>query len=105
MESETARRLIKRIRQLRENSGLTQEKLAEQAGLEYKHYQAVEAGRKLDLRLSTLVKLAKGLGLEPWELLHPIAPEPTVAEPQAKYLRSRKPRKKKKKPRPGDTGS
>ena len=103
MESETARRLIKRLRQLRENRGFTQEKLAEQAGLEYKHYQAVEAGRKLDFRLSTLVKLAKGLGLEPWELLHPTAPESAVAEPQAKYLRSRKPRKKK--PRPGGTGS
>ena len=95
MESETARRLIKRLRLLRENLGLTQEQLAEQAGLEYKHYQAVEAGRKKDLRLSTLLKLAKGLGLEPWELLHPTTPELAVAEPKGKYLRSRKPRKKK----------
>src|SRR5688572_27255437 len=92
MESETARRLIKRLRQLREDRGLTQEKLSEVAGLEYKHYQAVEAGRKPDLRLSTLVKLAKGLGLEPWELLHPS--DPAVAEAPAKYLRSRRPRKK-----------
>lgn len=92
MESEMARRLIKRLRQTRENRGLTQEKLAEVAGLEYKHYQAVEAGRKLDLRLSTLVKLAKGLGLEPWELLHPA--DPVVAEAPAKYLRSRSAGKK-----------
>ncbi|WP_414662195.1 helix-turn-helix domain-containing protein [Horticoccus sp. 23ND18S-11] len=89
MESETSKRLINRLRQLREHRGLTQEGLAERAGLMYKHYQAVEAGRKPDLRLSTLEKLANGLGLEPWELLLPATATPAVAEAQAKYGRKR----------------
>ncbi len=53
-----------RIRQIREACGLSQEAFAERAGLKYKHYQAIEAGRKPDIRLSTLVKLSKACGLE-----------------------------------------
>ena len=34
--------------------GLTQEEFSEQSGISYKYYQAVEAGRKKDLRLTTL---------------------------------------------------
>ena len=96
MESETAKRLMVRVRQLREKRGLTQEAFAEQAGLTYKHYQAVEAGRKIDMRISTLEKLAKGLGLEPWELLLPEKSSPAAAEAQAKYDRSRSRRPQKK---------
>lgn len=58
-----------RVKQLREAHGLTQEAFAEKAGLGYKYYQSVEAGRKPDLRLSTLGKLAKACELELWELL------------------------------------
>lgn len=94
MESETARLLLERLRQLREKCGLTQEAFAERAGLQYKHYQAVEAGRKPDLRLSTLEKLAKALEVEPWELLHPTLPVPAVEEPPAKYGDGRPARKK-----------
>lgn len=79
---------------MRAELGLSQEEFAEQAGMDYKHYQQVEAGRKIDFRMSTLEKLAKGFGLEPWELLHPSNPTPAVAEDQAKYSTSRKPRKK-----------
>ena len=46
---------------LREAHGLSQEAFAERAGLKYKHYQAIEAGRKNDIRFSTLAKLANGL--------------------------------------------
>ncbi|MCF7761755.1 MAG: helix-turn-helix domain-containing protein, partial [Cephaloticoccus sp.] len=49
--------------------GLTQEILAERAGLTYKHYQQVEAGRKPDIRLTTLIKIAHALEVEPWQLL------------------------------------
>ena len=59
-----------RVRELREALGLSQEAFAERAGLKYKHYQAIEAGRKTDIRFSTLEKLAKACGLEPWELLN-----------------------------------
>ena len=88
--------MIERLRDLRAIAGLTQEKLAEKAGLRYKHYQAVEAGRKPDIRLSTVERVAKAFGIETWELLHPTMAEHVVAEQQAKYERTpgRKPRKK-----------
>jgi transcriptional regulator with XRE-family HTH domain len=71
METETVQRLLGRLKALRVESGLTQEQFAEKSGISYKYYQAVEAGRKKDLRLSTLERLAKGHGLEPWQLLLP----------------------------------
>ncbi len=69
MANDTAKRLLARIRELREAHGLTQESFAERAGLTYKHYQQVESGRKFDIRLSTLIKMAEGLGLKLTELV------------------------------------
>lgn len=63
--------------------------------MQYKHYQALEAGRKPDFRISTLEKLAKGLGIEPWELLLPVNLTPAVAEAKTKYIHTRKRRAKK----------
>lgn len=71
METETVQRLLGRLKALRADSGLTQEEFAEKSGISYKYYQAVEAGRKKDLRLSTLDRLAKAHDLEPWQLLLP----------------------------------
>jgi transcriptional regulator with XRE-family HTH domain len=68
--NETVKRLLARVRELRQGRGLSQEAFAERAGLKYKHYQAIEAGRKTEIRFSTLQKLAKACGLEAWELLH-----------------------------------
>jgi transcriptional regulator with XRE-family HTH domain len=68
--NETAKRLLARIKELREAYGLSQEAFAEKAGLTYKYYQHVEAGRKRDIRLSTLEKLASACGIELWELLN-----------------------------------
>jgi len=65
-----AERLLARVKQLRESLGLSQEAFAEKAGLGCKYYQSVEAGRKRDIRLSTLEKLAKACGLQLWELLN-----------------------------------
>jgi len=48
---------------------LSQEAFAEKAGLGYKYYQHVESGRRRDIRLSTLEKLAKACGVKLWELL------------------------------------
>jgi transcriptional regulator with XRE-family HTH domain len=64
-----AKRLLARVRAIREALELSQETFAEHAGLKYKHYQAIEAGRKIDIRLSTLEKLAKACRLEVSELL------------------------------------
>lgn len=63
--------LLKRLKNLRGERGLTQERFAELSGISYKYYQQIEAGRKPDLRLSTLERLAGAYGLEVWQLLLP----------------------------------
>jgi transcriptional regulator with XRE-family HTH domain len=74
-----------RVRELREALGLSQEAFAERAGLKYKHYQAVEAGRKRNIQFITLVKLARACGLEPWELLNFDVEPQVLAEDKADY--------------------
>ena len=68
--NDTATKLLARVKELREARGLSQEAFAEKAGLGYKYYQHVESGRRRDIRLSTIEKLAKACGLELWELLN-----------------------------------
>lgn len=68
--------LAEKLKHLRSASGMTQEAVAELASLSYKHYQSLEAGRKTDIRLSSLVRIAEAYGLDCWELLHPESPEP-----------------------------
>lgn len=80
MANDIAKRLLARIRELREARGLTRESFAERAGLTYKHYQQVEAGRKSDVRLSTLIKMAEGLGLNLSELVDFDTPPLALAE-------------------------
>jgi transcriptional regulator with XRE-family HTH domain len=67
---DTATKLLARVKELREERGLSQEAFAEKAGLGYKYYQHVESGRRRDVRLSTLEKLARACGMELWELLN-----------------------------------
>jgi len=62
---------LARLKELRLANGLTQEAFAERAGMSYKHYQALEAGRKPDLRLSTLERLAEAHSLEIYDLFSP----------------------------------
>ena len=94
MANEMAKRLLARVRELRETLGLSQEAFAERAGLKYKHYQAMEAGRKVDIRFSTLQKLAKACRLEPWELLNfdaaPMVGEDPPAEKTVARARHRR---------------
>ncbi|MDD5263009.1 MAG: helix-turn-helix transcriptional regulator [Methylacidiphilales bacterium] len=61
--------LLQRLRRLRQKRELTQEAFAEKAQVSYKYYQAIEGGRKRDLRLSTLAKLAAAHGISLSELL------------------------------------
>jgi len=79
MQNRTADFLHKRLKHLRENRGLTQEQFAEKAGLTYKYYQAIETGRKRNLRLSTLDKLANGHAMPTWRLLS----DEQVAKPRS----------------------
>jgi transcriptional regulator with XRE-family HTH domain len=95
--------LLSRLRALRKAHNLTQEGFAEMAGMSYKYYQAVEGGRKAELRFSTLEKLAAAYGIELWELLAPPMPKvcltaapkrkraPKAQPPQGRERRKRHP--------------
>ncbi len=81
------------MKQLRQSLDLSQEAFAEKAGLKYKHYQAIEAGRKSDIRFSTLEKLAKACGLEAWELLNFESDLPALAEDPVDAVHPKTPQK------------
>ena len=83
-------RLLERLKQRRLHRGLTQEAFAEAAQISYKYYQAVESGRKVELRLSTLERLAKAHQLELWELFLPEMPAQRVAESPGRYGKPRR---------------
>jgi transcriptional regulator with XRE-family HTH domain len=82
--NDTTKRLLARVKALREARGLSQEGFAERAGLQYKHYQAIEAGRKPKIQLPTLEKLAKACDLKLWELLN-FDSEPVLGEDPGGY--------------------
>jgi transcriptional regulator with XRE-family HTH domain len=69
--------LASRLRRLRQRHELTQEEFAEAIGLSYKFYQQIEAGRKKQIWLETVERLAAGFGLEAWQLLAPDEPTDT----------------------------
>lgn len=94
MANETAKRLLARVKELRESHGLSQESFAEKAGLGYKYYQHIEAGRRRDIRLSTLEKLADACGVSLPELLDFERVPPALAEEQAEYDPKEKPKVK-----------
>jgi len=88
-------RLILRLRELRKLHGITQEQFSETAHFSYKFYQLIEIGRKCDLRLSSLERLARAYGIEVYELLAPEMPKTTFPKqmessgPKNPYLKSR----------------
>lgn len=86
-----------RVKELREILDLSQEKFAERAGLKYKHYQSVEAGRKNNITFYTVLKMAEACGVEPWELLQFDVEPSALAENSASYVAKAKPPKKKAK--------
>ena len=62
--------MARRIKELRQKRGLTQEEAAEKAGIKYKYYQEMESANLRDMRFSTLEKIAKGLGVKLSQLFH-----------------------------------
>lgn len=56
-----------RVRQLRKTRRWTQEKLAEKAGMEYKHLGAIERGEK-NVTINNIERIAHGLAVEPHQL-------------------------------------
>jgi transcriptional regulator with XRE-family HTH domain len=65
---ESQRKFGQRVRQLREKRGWSQEGFAHEGGLGRSFSGAIERGEK-DVRLSTLIKIAKALAMSVAELL------------------------------------
>jgi transcriptional regulator with XRE-family HTH domain len=59
-----------KIQSIRERKGITQDKLEEKTGINAKYISAIERGQK-NLTILTLEKIAKGLEVEPFELMIP----------------------------------
>lgn len=78
MEKDTIERLRAHLRKLREIRGISQEEFAHLAGIDYKFYQSIEAGRRKELRVSTIERIAKVYDLEVYQLLAPTLPKITV---------------------------
>ncbi|WDL99197.1 helix-turn-helix domain-containing protein [Alicyclobacillus sp. ALC3] len=75
--SELSQRLGERIRILRKQRGLSQEKLGEQAGLHTNYIGQMERGEK-NLTIGTLEKVASGLGVSLEEVFRYV--DPAVGE-------------------------
>lgn len=69
MKSKICLNVGKRISVLRKASGLTQEKLAELSGIDYKYLQKIEGSSPPAIRIDTLEKLAKALRIKPYKIL------------------------------------
>lgn len=69
MNIEVSKKLAKRIRELREKRGLTQEKLSELSGIDYKHIQLLESKNPPAAKLDTIDKLAKAFNISLSKLL------------------------------------
>ena len=61
------------LKELRKSKGLTQEALAQRAGVDYKYLQKLEGSKPSSPTLSTLNKLAKGLQISLVELVQKIS--------------------------------
>jgi transcriptional regulator with XRE-family HTH domain len=79
-----------RLKLLRKRHGLTQEEAADLTGLAYKHYQSIEAGRRKQIWLETVDRLAAAYRLKTYQLLSPKMPEDSkpvrkIAQSNAHY--------------------
>lgn len=63
MGKEVCLRLGKRIRELRKKRGLSQEKLAEKAGITLRHFARLESSRPPAVAFDTLDAIARALGV------------------------------------------
>jgi len=69
MDTVIQKKLAKRLRELREKQGLTQEQLAELSGIDYKHIQLLEGKNPPAAKLDTLEKLARAFKISPSDLI------------------------------------
>jgi transcriptional regulator with XRE-family HTH domain len=73
-EQKPRQSLAANVRRRRERLGISQEDLADRAQLDTRFVRRVEASRGIDVRISTLAKLARALGCTPGALLRHALP-------------------------------
>lgn len=69
MDISLSQKLSDNVRRARERSGLNQRDFALMVGVSRPIISAIEQGKEINIKLTTLHRLAKGIGVEPWELL------------------------------------
>ena len=69
MNTSIKSRFGKKLKELRQKRGLTQEKLAELAQVDYKYLQRMEGKNPPNIKLETIERLAKTLKSAPSKLL------------------------------------
>jgi transcriptional regulator with XRE-family HTH domain len=69
METNIRLRIGKRIKELRKKQKMTQARLSETAGIDYKYLQRLEGKNPPALKVDTIEKLAEALRVKPAELL------------------------------------
>lgn len=84
---------------LRDRHNITQEQAAALVGVEYKYYQAVETGRRDQIRLVTLDKLAQAFGLTGSGLLSETLPPSAIQSSVGPIGRQRAKAKKRRRRR------
>lgn len=58
----------KKIKEIRQKGGITQEELAELTKTSYKYIQRIEGKNPPDIRLTTIERIAKALKIDPVKL-------------------------------------
>ncbi|MCA9399982.1 MAG: helix-turn-helix transcriptional regulator [Candidatus Omnitrophica bacterium] len=69
MNTDIKLKLAKRLRELRKKHGMTQEELAEAAGVDYKHIQLLEGKNPSAAKIDTIEKIAKAFKISPSQLI------------------------------------
>jgi len=77
VQNETPKKILSQnVRRLRVATGLSQEALADRAGLHRTYISSVERGER-NVSLENIFVLAKALGVEPAELVSPVTESET----------------------------
>lgn len=87
-----AKKIAYRLQTLREAAGLSQQEVAEKADLSMSLIAKMEQGRKADPRASTLLALARALGVRPGQLIEDLTKPPPDAFPGKKKRKKKKAR-------------
>lgn len=69
MKSTIRLKIAKRIKEFRNKKKLTQEKLSSLTGIDYKYIQKIEGKNPPNLKVETIEKIAKALGIKPSKLV------------------------------------